>query len=114
MSLTETLPHCSERRKKVASYIPLKTGTDLHENISEGKAADWTQTKRLALFVLPQALDTDDVRLQVGIRWLHVDELADVVGVVLEAAVLFVVSLRLHVLRQAFGFLAVFPQQRKT
>lgn len=67
----------------------------------------------LTFFILPKALNTDDVRLQVGLRRLHVDELPDVVRVVFVAAVLLVVSLRLHVLRQAFGFLAVFRQQNK-
>lgn len=69
--------------------------------------------KCLTFFILPQALNTDDVRLQVGLRRLHVDELPDVVRVVFVAAVLLVVSLRLHVLRQAFGFLAIFRQQNK-
>lgn len=67
----------------------------------------------LTFFILPKALNTDDVRLQVGLRRLHVDELPDVVRVVFVATVLLVVSLRLHVLRQAFGFLAVFRQQNK-
>lgn len=41
-------------------------------------------------FVLPQALDADDVRLAVGLGWLHVDTVSHVVGAVLKAAVLTV------------------------
>lgn len=44
----------------------------------------------LTCFILPQFLDADDVGLQVGLGWLHIDIVAHAVSAVVEAAVLTV------------------------
>ena len=57
----------------------------------------------LTCFILPQLLDADDVGLQVGLRWLHVDVVTHAVCAVVKAEALAVGALRacwvIHLLR---------------
>ena len=48
---------------------------------------------RVTCFILPQAFNADNVRLQAGLCWPHIDTVSHVVGAVLEAAVLTVGAL---------------------
>lgn len=69
--------------------------------------------KCLTCFILPQTFNTDDVWLQVWLRWLHINKLSHVVCVVFKAAVLSVLSLGLwlqlpRLLWQILGFFTLF------